>query len=239
MHRPPEIYLAETTPTIEAIEQHEKMLLKYGPRDEVWQDAIKAQTEEFLNERPRRAAQEIADAYNGATGEQGDPSGAYLAARKLRELTDPDKVDPLTAARILSESNSTVINISSDFIDPTQNLWYDRPVHGVTGEYDEIYSNLSAAADSSARSSEGQSTIQSMAFTLKAHGAPFIKAQEPASKGHTTLSLAVARELRMNSDDDNADRIVSEVLDGARPMVEILPDSGKRSVCSPGSPRFA
>lgn len=206
--------LAETTPTIEAIKQHEKMLLKYGPQDEVWQDAIKAQTEEFLNERPRRAAQEIADAYNGATGEQGDPSGAYLAARKLRELTDPDKIDPLTAARILSEANSTVISISSDFIDPTQSLWYDKPEHGVTGEYGEIYSNLSAAADSAARSPEGQASIETMAFTLKAHGAPSINARGPASEGHTTLSLAIASELRMNSDDDNADRIVSEVLDG-------------------------
>lgn len=207
--------VAATTPTKEAIESHKQLLLAYGPQDQVSREAVETQAKEFLELAPQRAADEVKKAYESATGEQGDPGPAYLAAKKLRELTDPEKVDPLTAALILEASDDTVSNITTDFVDPQQSLWNDEDGKGVKGEYNDIYQNLSAAADSAHRSPLGQESIDSMAHTLQAWGADRVDAKTSAANGSgCILSLAIATELRLNGDDKAADRIEKDVLTG-------------------------
>lgn len=43
------------------------------------------------------------------------------------ELTDPQKVDLLTAALIAQKAEGTIDDINFDFIDPMQGLWHDDP----------------------------------------------------------------------------------------------------------------
>lgn len=221
------VALATTTPTREAIENHRDMLLAYGPQDNVmWQNLVRQEAKEFLETGPQRAAGEVREAYETEQTDLSDPTGAYLAAEKLAELTDPEKVDPLTAALILEAAGPTISNITSDFVNPGIQLTHDQPDSGVTGEYGAIYRNLSAAADSAARSPLGQESVESMAFTLQAHGAPYVNARTSAAEGEgTALSLAIAYELRMNGDDENADRIETEVLDGVSYLKDQVRDS--------------
>src|SRR5262249_33296268 len=79
----------------------------------------------------------------------------------------------------------------------------------------EIYRNLCAVADSIDRSPEGKDSIDSMAMTLQAHGAPNVYAKGAIADGSgTVLSMAIAKELLWNGDEKNANRIANDVLGG-------------------------
>ncbi|WP_225765950.1 LysM domain-containing protein [Inquilinus sp. Marseille-Q2685] len=218
--------VAVTTPTTAAVEGHRDLLLAYGPQDPKLQEAIKAETKDYLVDGPQRAAAEIKKAYDEPRQGENGPTGAYKAAAKLRELTDPEKVDPLTAALILDKASDTVGSITTDFVNPESQLWHDEQGTGVVGEYGEIYRNLSAAADSADRSPEGEGSIDFMARTLQAWGAPNVNAKTSAADGSgSVLSLAIARELRLQGDDKNADRIEQGVIDGVGELKGRIRDS--------------
>ncbi|HEY7644874.1 MAG TPA: LysM domain-containing protein [Hyphomicrobiales bacterium] len=202
--------LAVSTPTVEAINDYKAMLLGLGPQDPAFAQAVNDAVQKFLVDDPQAAADQVKAAYDN-----GGNTRALNASSKLRELTDPQKVDPLTAALIAQKAQGTIDDINFDFIDPMQGLWHDEPGKGIVGDYGAIYRNMSAVADSIDRSPEGKEIVESMALTLASHGAGMIDAKGAAKDGHgVVLSLAIAKRLLTDGDTKNANRIAKDVQSG-------------------------
>jgi LysM repeat protein len=157
---------AATTPTTQTVENHKNMLLTFGPKDPAFRTAVEGGTNEFLIGRPQRAAGQVAQAF-----EEG---GAVAGANKLKELTDPAKVDPLTAALILKASRPTVdkiVNVAASY-DPSPADPYSGPPPAnqrfdIT-DYHLVFSGLNSAADSASRSPEGMPEVTHIAGRLNA-----------------------------------------------------------------------
>lgn len=204
-------------PTVQAVNDHKTMLLENGPDDPAFDKAVNEAADKFLVGDPEAAARQVADAY-----EQG---GALAASRKLRELTDPQKTNPLSAALIVDKAQSTVYDITGDFVDPSMSLYHDEPGVGIVGDYGEIYRNMSAVADSAYRSPEGKDDVESMARVFAAWPA-MIDAKGAAAEGHTVLSLAVAKDLLVErGDTEDASKVTADVHAGVEELKTRVRDS--------------
>jgi LysM repeat protein len=198
------------TPTVQAVNDHKTMLLENGPDNPAFDKAVNEAVDKFLVGDPEAAAKQVSDAY-----QQG---GALAASRKLRELTDPQKTNPLSAALIVDKAQSTVYDIAGDFVDPTKSLWHDEPGVGIVGDYGEIFRNMSAVADSIHRSPEGRDDVESMARVFAAWPA-MIDAKGAAAEGHTVLSLAVAKDLLVERDEpEKASKVTNDVTAGVEEL---------------------
>jgi hypothetical protein len=207
---------AATNPTTQAVADHKKMLLTFGPQDPAFRTAVEGGANEFLVGRPQRAANEVAQAY-----EQG---GATAGAEKLRELTDPSKVDPLTAALIFKESKPTIDKIVGYLGEAGQNS-----ERGYSSELLVeplfVFRDLSAAADSASRSSEGMPEVSRVAGQLNSNDFTtmltsrddigHILQRNGVGEGYgVTLLLEMATQSKASGDMDTASDLTGIVREG-------------------------
>jgi hypothetical protein len=182
-------FLAVTSPTVEALNQHVRMLLQQWPDTKPmppqFREAVETVLGQFMSERPGKAARLVADAYRD--------QGPLQAAKTLRELTDHRTADPLTAALIFLDAQQTIVKLSVDL------LKSDRVAQLA------IFRDLSAAVDSASRSPEAGPSIEALATVLskgfydRAYDPNFhvITAVRPAvAQGNATLALAMASHLK-------------------------------------------
>jgi hypothetical protein len=204
--------LAQTKPSVAAIEAHRDMLLRYGPQAAGFQTAVRDAAHSYLVERPQQAADRVRLAYEQAE-EPND--AARLAAAELRAVTDPDQVDGLTAALILEKADATIDDILSDFLNPGMGLWYDKPGTGIVGSYGEIYRDLSAAGDSAHRSPDGRDSFHSIAALLSNKpGIETMTERAVTESGGTLLSFQIASDLVERGDFETAREVVAATLRG-------------------------
>jgi LysM repeat protein len=213
--------LAKTTPTLDAVESYRKLLLAYGPRDPrtapLFEKAFNDGVQQFRVGDPQAAAARVAAAHQ---------SGGYEAASKeLRDQTDPNKADPLTAALIAQNAKSTIDAILMDIARKKQHLQaLSRYPHSDAVEVDvalgfqeffRIYRNMSAVADSIERSPEGKKTFTQMADAFAVLGRSVIDSKYAVQDGSgAALSLAVATRLLEMHDKEGADFVAGGVLAG-------------------------
>lgn len=121
--------VANGIPRQQAVEDFVSVLEDYGPQGADYINALHSVQEDLFETRPLEAAEEIEQAY--------EDGGAVAASEKLRELTDPLEVNPLTAGLIFNESKPTIDKMVTYLGDSIR-----------INDVQEVFSNLSAATDS-------------------------------------------------------------------------------------------
>jgi LysM domain len=207
--------LTATQPTVEAVENYKKMLLAYRPNDAYFARAVNEDVQKYLVSDPQAAAGQVAAAYKNG--------GAQAASKLLRELTDPQKADPLAAALIAQEAKPTIDAVLSDFAALRQ----DHPASiSILQRVNGIYADMSAVADSIGRSPEGKGSIDRMANAFASRGANIISFKDAVANGSgTVLSMAVAKAMLKNGDNADANRVAGEVLRGLEGLKETVRDN--------------
>lgn len=209
--------VAATEPTAAAIEQAKQSLMTYGPQDAGPQLWVEGATQDFLVNDPKAKAAEVQKAYDGG-GDDSPVSKASAGAKKLAELTDPKTTDPLTAALVLKAAQPTVDKIVGD-LGPYDNekifSLYASDVSFVKEEgqaASNAYADLSAAAESAARSPEGQPAIERLGGQLKDRNLVSNTGYSLLNQGGVSLSLEIAKQRRAAGDADGAAMVENGVL---------------------------
>jgi hypothetical protein len=200
--------LAATSATMQAVQDYkDKTLLAYGPKEPDFRKGVENAVSEFLATGPANAASEIARLC--------DIQGPDAAAKKLRELTDPERTTPLEAALILNRAKPTIDIISRAF-GPL--LFQQRP----NGPFrslnipvqQQMFSDLGAAVDSASRSQEAALTIEQIGRALS-RGPVYANVEKSVADGHLVLPLEMLKQLGGPRDDGgSADRLSGAVRNG-------------------------
>jgi len=202
--------LAFTSPTVAEIEAFGQVLQNYAPNEQFRSNASRT-IEDFLVNDPAAAAEELASA---------NFNSGYEASQRLRELTDPLTVDPLTAALIAKAAAPTIAYILEDLEYPNvTNL--------------ETYQNLSAIADSAIRSPEGEEVLETIVDAFLPDGQASLDDRKlGVVLGFTgeastppILSLAIAERLVQRGDIEQSTAILQFVMEGVRAQEGQLVDT--------------
>ncbi len=149
---------AMRSPTTDAIEAKIEILLRYGPQDAVFTDAVAAASEYFNCGQIQEAAAQVAACY--AT------LGPVEAAALLAQLTGPGNFDPLSAARLLFAAGDTISQIISHFAYGDVHAWPGSATGYFIIDLDgkeDIFGSLSVAVRNASESSESAYAIEHMA----------------------------------------------------------------------------
>lgn len=203
--------LATTSPTVDEIEAYGELLKTYGPGGDFTR-AVSRGIDDFLVDDPAAAAEEVAEIYD-----QGGLLNASEASTRLRQLTDPHTVDPLTAALIAKEAQPTIERLLDE-------IQFGEAYSA------EIFHDLSQVASSAYRSPEGRNVLDFMLDTLLPAGEDAVfdlvmPAAELASAdlaADPLLNLALANRLQSRGNIDQATAITQSVEQGARKREEDL-----------------
>jgi hypothetical protein len=141
--------LAETSPSVAAINYYRSMLLTQWPGEPTlppqFREAVDGATKQFL-EKPAIAAQKVGQTYF--------EKGAVAAAALLREFTAT--ADPLTAALTFRNAQTMIALIADDVFASTLS----------TPDKLTIFRDLSAACDNASRSNAAASFVHAVADKL-------------------------------------------------------------------------
>ncbi len=235
--------LAWANPTVKAVQDYKQMLLAYAPKDdpstpvneaEVFNTAVNQAVDQFLNKGPAAAAQQLKTILDSPTLTQLknnesidiDKEGPIGAAAKLREMTDPTKVDPLTAALILKNAKDQ--GVLDGIVNQAGNLiWNPQDgvhVHLGNQDLDKMLSDLNAAIDNASRSPEAQPTIDYVAGKLADHGGYGFITQSVTNGDGVILPLAMAKHLKAEGKTDAADVILILVNKGVQNLKSNIKD---------------
>lgn len=216
-------FIASATPTAQAVEDHKLLLLTYGPQTAVFQTSVSRAAGLFLVERPQRDAAEIAKMLQ----RDGQPA----AAARLRDLTDPESTDPLSAGQILNRSEKSIDEIARHLCaelgagqsgarafagrSPTSIAPADH------ARQSQVFSDLNAAADSAGRSEQGMHAVMRLAGLLR--DAPvdmFVTASIRNGDG-MILPLEIARLRLQNGNSQGADELALLIQLGLQDLRDI------------------
>lgn len=216
---------AAMEPTRQAVERWRDTLLAYGPKDARSQQLIKDAAQEFLVTDPEAAAAEVKKAFDdNSSGRNGEVDGAGQAAKTLAELTDPGKVDPLSAALIAQQAQPTIDRITTALkpydLDKIMSF-HASDVNDnkrLAGDVSQAYADLSAAMDSAGRTDEGRPVVQHTAQALKDVKLVSNTDRSLLNGNGVTLSLEIARQLRADGKPDDAAQVEKAVLQGVNDL---------------------
>lgn len=209
--------VARINPTESAINQHADIITGYGPDNARFRDITNAIKTDILVDRPYAIAESIRQAYeNGGPAEAGN---------KLREVTNPRNVDPLTAGLAVRLSKPIIESIATNIKDISTRTSMPNPLSpGYANQaalgpiIESRFRNLNAALDSASRSPVANATINAAANILKdTHFlADVAKTSVSAGEG-TVLPLAIAKA-RQDSGHPLADEMVKVVGEGVQEL---------------------
>lgn len=220
-------FIASATPTAQAVEDHKLLLLTYGPHTGVFQTSVSRAAGLFLVERPQRDAAEI--------GKVLQREGLVAAAAKLRDLTDHEAADPLSAGQILNRSEKSIDEIASHFFSAALSSGAvhrganagakasagHSPASIASTTQSQIFSDLSAAADSASRSQQGLDAMKHLAGLLRDAPTDVFVTASIRNGGGIVLPLEIARLRLQNADNQGADELALLIQVGVQDLLEI------------------
>ena len=218
-------FIASATPTAQAVEDHKLLLLTYGPQTAVFQSSVSRATGLFLVERPQRDAAEIAKVL------QRD--GTVAAVARLRDLTDPELTDPLSAGQILSRSEKSIDEIARHLcaqLDGGPILAGARPFAGRSpasiapvdhARQSQVFSDLNAAADSAGRSEQGMHAVMRLAGLLRDASLELFVTASIRNGDGMILPLEIARLRLQNGNSQGADELALLIQLGVQDLRDI------------------
>ena len=192
--------LAKTSTTIDEVQTYkDNTLLACGLKEPNFRKAVEDAVSEFLTTGPANAASEIA--------RLRESKGPEAAARKLRELTDPQSTTPLQAALILNQAKPT-IDILCQALGP---MIFQKGFP----QQERIFRDLAAAVDSASRSREAAQTIEQVGRALAGEPTVALVTIEDAVKdGNLVLPLEMIKQFRGPSAGRFAGQVSGAVKDG-------------------------
>lgn len=210
--------VANATSTTKAIEDHVSLLIEYGPGDAAYQAAVKRAEADFTIHAPKRGAAEVETILRR--------DGPLAASARLRHLTDPELCDPLSAGQLLSFCEMSLAEIVRDLRSATirndarQKAETASLASLLPAQQSQVFSYLSAAADSASRSGQGLRAARRLAQML--HMLPvdgFIV--DAIGTGHgVLLPLEIVRARISNPAFQSRIRLSLDIESGIRALLE-------------------
>ena len=200
-------FVTGAIPTTQAVEDYNRALLAHSPRNTAFHAAATRAAGLFLVERPRRGAAEIEKVLR--------EEGPVAAAAKLRRLTDHDAADPLSAGQIFALSKTSIDAIASHLC-PAMSPQRIRP----SAQQSQVFSDLSAAADSASRSSPGLQVAWRLADLLREAPIDTVVTASIGKGDGVILPLEIARLRVQHGEDQGADALALHIQVGIQQLRE-------------------
>jgi len=222
--------IAALSSTGDALASHVHLLLNYGPRQPVFPTTVKRLSANFLTETPRQHATDVEQTLR--------TQGPLAASARLRQLTDPEKCDPLTAGRIFAEGEKCIADIVGQFgasIDAAEALsqadlkrdpGIGRALSLVANtpltyaEHSAFFSNIAASCESASRSEEGLLVVNRLARLMHGVAIDAFVITSVSNGAGTLLPLEIAHARSQSGLAKGADEVAFHIEVGLRELLE-------------------